>query len=175
MADGVNPVDTGQPMTLGELEADEDDHKEQISNNTLPTEGHRSRQFLPDNGPEVKNAAVDSKMKDIQCREIGAMSTKDVRSIAATIAEHPDEHSTTVMWATAVRAFWTARPNGEPQLQQLQQPSALHQVQGVGNTTPGWSGRQGIEQRQELAHVECQIEFSGFDDLDDRKDEPCVD
>ena len=83
----------------------------------------------------MKNAAVDSKMKDIQCREIGAMSTQEVRSFAATIAEHPDEHSTTVMLVTSVRAFGTARPNGKPQLQQLQQPSALHQVQGVRNTT----------------------------------------
>ena len=154
MTDGVNPVGTGQPMTLNELEADEDDHEEQMSNNTLPTEGRRSRQFLPNGGPGVKNATVDSMMKGIQCRETEAMRTQEVKSFAATIAEHPDEHSITVILATVVRAFGTTMPNGKPQLQQLQQPSVLHQVQGVGDTTPGGSGRQGIEQRQKLAHGE---------------------
>ena len=121
MPDGVNSVDTGQSMTLGELEADEDDHTEQMSNNTLPTEEHRSMQFLPNGGPEVKNAAVASLMNDIQCREIGDLSTQEVRGFAATTAEHPDEHSTTVMLASAIRALGTTRPNREPQLQQLQQ------------------------------------------------------
>ena len=75
MADEANSVDTGQPMTLDELDADEDGHEGQMSDNTLPTEEHRVRQFLPKGGPAAISEALDSKMKDIQCREIEAMCT----------------------------------------------------------------------------------------------------
>jgi hypothetical protein len=171
MADGENPVDSAQPMTLDELEAGEDNREEQMSNNTLPTGRRKSMQFFPNGGPDVKNAAVESMMKGVQCRGINTMSAQEVRNFAATIAEHPDEHSNTVMLATAVRALEATMPNGEPQLQQLQQPSSLHQVQGIGNTTSSESDRQHSEQRQELTYVECQNGFSGFDDLNGRTDE----
>jgi hypothetical protein len=47
MADGENPVDSAQPMTLDELEAGEDmyNREEQMSNNTLPTGRRKSMQF----------------------------------------------------------------------------------------------------------------------------------
>ena len=171
MADDANPVDTGQPMTLDELDADEDAHVEQISDNTLPTEEHRARQFLPNGGPEVIRAALDSEMKDIQCREIEAMCTQEVRSLAANIAKRPDEHSTTVMLATAIRALGVTMPKEEPQLQRQQQPPTPRQEQDIGDDTLNGSGRQGIERPPELAHGECQNGFSGFDELTDRTDE----
>ena len=119
----------------------------------------------------MSNTALDSKMKDIQCREIEAMSTPEVTSFAATIAKHLGEHSTTVMLATAVRALGATMPKEEPQLQRRQQPPAPQQEQDIGHTTLNGSCRQGIERRQELAHVECQNGFSGFDELTDRTDE----